>query len=69
MKEIIREVLIDRLKNADYQTDQVAAWTKEISNKIRDTISTKLKIERYKYVVNVFIGEQKGEGVKYVKKL
>ena len=43
--------------------DKASKWTKELS----ETIKTKLKEldwDRYKYVIQVVIGEQRGEGIK-----
>jgi hypothetical protein len=64
VKEIIRQVMNEKFKVAnDYQIEQIAAWTKDISNLVRDRC-TELKYERYKFVVNVLFGEQRGAGVK-----
>lgn len=63
MKEIIKEVVTNRLKGKDYQMEQVQQWIKDICNEIRDKCM-ELKYERYKFIVNVMIGEQRGEGVK-----
>lgn len=64
VKEMIRQVLNEKFKvNSDYQVEQVAAWTKDISNMVRDRC-TELKYDRYKFIVNVLFGEQKGAGVK-----
>ena len=61
--EIIQTVLNEKLANQKYNVDKASKWTKEIS----ETIKTKLKElnwDRYKYVVQVVIGEQRGEGIK-----
>ncbi|KAF0980877.1 hypothetical protein FDP41_012665 [Naegleria fowleri] len=63
VKEIIKEVVTNRLKGKDYQMEQVQQWIKDICNEIRDKCM-ELKYERYKFIVNVMIGEQRGEGVK-----
>ncbi|MEW5306790.1 MAG: hypothetical protein WDW36_009228 [Sanguina aurantia] len=62
-KELIAAVLKVRLASAVYHADNTSSWAREIA----DDIKTKLKEEswgRYKYVVQVFIGEQRGEGVR-----
>ncbi|EKX41360.1 hypothetical protein GUITHDRAFT_74817 [Guillardia theta CCMP2712] len=58
MKDVMRE----RLKEEKYNVDRAAKATREIA----DSIKMKLKEfhwERYKYVVQVVIGEQRGEGI------
>ena len=64
VKEVIRQVLNEKFKNTnDYQMEQAASWTKDISNLVRDKC-TELKYDRYKFIVNVLFGEQRGAGVK-----
>ncbi|KAG1688601.1 hypothetical protein DVH05_003527 [Phytophthora capsici] len=63
MKQIIGQVLLEKLDNATYQSDRAAALTREIA----DSVKMKLKecnFPRFKYVVQVVIGEQRGEGVR-----
>lgn len=60
-KEIIKEVLEYKLKNQNY--NEAPKFGREIA----DTIKGKLKdlgLPRYKYVVHVLIGQQKGQGVR-----
>uniref|UniRef100_A0A7S0RL31 Dynein light chain n=1 Tax=Chlamydomonas leiostraca TaxID=1034604 RepID=A0A7S0RL31_9CHLO len=62
-KEIIAAVLKTRLTGAVYHADNTSSWAREIA----DEIKQKLKDEgwnRYKFAVQVFIGEQRGEGVR-----
>jgi hypothetical protein len=62
-KEIIASVLKERLTGTVYHADNTSSWAREIS----DDIKHHLKNEgwaRYKFAVQVFIGEQKGEGVR-----
>ncbi|EGR28754.1 tctex1 domain protein 2 [Ichthyophthirius multifiliis] len=63
-KEIINEVLQDKLKNAQ-QYD--VTTTSNLSKEIADTIKYKLKdlnYPRYKFLVSVIIGQQKGQGLR-----
>lgn len=63
VKECIHNVLNERLDGKTYEPDEIMDWTKAIA----DDIKTKLKdrgYDRYKFVVQVAIGEQRGEGVK-----
>uniref|UniRef100_K3WMN5 Tctex1 domain-containing protein 2 n=1 Tax=Globisporangium ultimum (strain ATCC 200006 / CBS 805.95 / DAOM BR144) TaxID=431595 RepID=K3WMN5_GLOUD len=63
MKQMINEILQEKLDKATYQSDRASVLTKEIA----DAIKAKLKgcnYARCKYVVQVVIGEQRGEGVR-----
>ena len=63
VKEIIQECLNEKLGGHKYHVDKAAKMCKEIT----DTVKAKLKEmgwERYKFVVQCVIGEQRGEGVK-----
>ncbi|TYZ57565.1 hypothetical protein PybrP1_009180 [[Pythium] brassicae (nom. inval.)] len=63
MKQLIGDVLQEKLEKATYQSDRAAVLTKEIA----DAVKSKLKdcnYARCKYVVQVVIGEQRGEGVR-----
>eukprot|EP00033_Pygsuia_biforma_P001457 GCRY01001646.1.p1 GENE.GCRY01001646.1~~GCRY01001646.1.p1 ORF type:complete len:123 (-),score=12.06 GCRY01001646.1:81-449(-) len=63
VKELIRNVLFERLSGLTYHPENTTQWTREIA----DDIKLKLKefeLDRYKFVVQVVIGEQRGEGVK-----
>eukprot|EP00879_Flechtneria_rotunda_P021275 GHRR01022415.1.p1 GENE.GHRR01022415.1~~GHRR01022415.1.p1 ORF type:complete len:128 (+),score=27.37 GHRR01022415.1:405-788(+) len=58
---LIADVLKSKLTGALYNPDNTSAWSREIA----DEINRRLKAEgwpRYKYAVQVFIGEQRGEG-------
>lgn len=63
VKAIIHDVLHEELSGKQYNSEEATSWSKHIS----DTVKEKLKdldLERYKFVVQVIIGEQRGEGVK-----
>ncbi|KAG5276507.1 hypothetical protein AALO_G00132840 [Alosa alosa] len=63
VKECIREILRDNLTGLKYDPQQSPILSKTLA----DTIKEKLKevgFERYKMVVQVVLGEQRGEGVK-----
>ncbi|GBG75802.1 hypothetical protein CBR_g21047 [Chara braunii] len=63
VKQAIGAILKEKLTGAVYHPDNTSTWTREIA----DAIKVKLKemdLERYKFVVQVVIGEQRGEGVK-----
>ncbi|XP_064615030.1 dynein light chain Tctex-type protein 2B-like isoform X2 [Liolophura sinensis] len=63
VKECIHQVLIDKLSGKSYDAEE----TTELTRSISDDIKLKLKdigYDRYKFIVQVYIGEQRGEGVK-----
>lgn len=63
VKETIHNVLNEHLSGKSYDAEETTEWTRRIS----DDIKLKLKdlgYDRYKFVVQVVIGEQRGEGVK-----
>ncbi|XP_059163652.1 dynein light chain Tctex-type protein 2B-like [Physella acuta] len=63
VKEMIHTVLGEKLTGVAYNSEETGVLTKEIA----ETLKARLKEmghERYKFVVQVVIGEQRGEGVK-----
>jgi hypothetical protein len=63
VKDLIKKVLQEKLDGQDYQADNVTNYTKEIADVIRDRLK-ELGWDRYKYIVSVVVGEQRGEGLK-----
>ncbi|XP_060096917.1 dynein light chain Tctex-type protein 2B [Heteronotia binoei] len=61
-KECIRAVLKEDLASVQYSPEEIPILTKQLSEKIRDSLKEK-GFQRYKIVVQVVIGEQRGEGV------
>ncbi|XP_011138007.1 tctex1 domain-containing protein 2 isoform X2 [Harpegnathos saltator] len=62
-KEIIHDVLFDQLATKSYDAQAAAQWTKDIADIIEGKIKN-LQFKRYKYIVNVVLGQQHGAGVK-----
>ncbi|KAI9351474.1 Tctex-1 family-domain-containing protein [Obelidium mucronatum] len=60
---IIHSILTERLTGVTYQPDSCSQWTREISDEIKAKLKA-LELQRYKFVVNVVIGEMRGEGVR-----
>ncbi|RXN13587.1 tctex1 domain-containing 2 [Labeo rohita] len=61
-KECIREILREQLYGVQYNPEEVPTLSKSLA----DSIKNKLKdvgFDRYKLIVQVVIGEQRGEGV------
>ncbi|KAK2962427.1 putative Transmembrane 4 L6 family member 19 [Blattamonas nauphoetae] len=64
VKDVIHKVLHDTLQGKEYDPKETPAWSHELSDTIRSKLK-ELDVERYKYCVQVMIGEQKGEGVRF----
>ncbi|CAL8253050.1 unnamed protein product [Merluccius merluccius] len=67
VKACIRELLREQLSGVQYDPEEAAGRSRSLAESIKD----KLKgagFERYKLVVQVVIGEQRGEGVKMASK-
>ena len=62
VKNIMEEVLREKLTGATYHPDNTSQWTREIADEIKQSLKMQ-DMDRYKYVVQVMIGEQRGEGV------
>ena len=58
----MEEVLREKLTGATYHPDNTSQWTREIADEIKQSLKLQ-DMDRYKYVVQVMIGEQRGEGV------
>ncbi|XP_013402480.1 tctex1 domain-containing protein 2-like isoform X1 [Lingula anatina] len=63
VKECIHGVLNEQLAGKSYDAEEVTSLTKLISDDIRNKIKD-MGYDRYKFIVQVVIGEQRGEGVK-----
>uniref|UniRef100_A0A8C5JCZ2 TC1D2 protein n=1 Tax=Junco hyemalis TaxID=40217 RepID=A0A8C5JCZ2_JUNHY len=62
VKECIRAILKERLADVQYKPEEMAELTKSLSDTIKDRLKEE-GFDRYKMVVQVVIGEQRGEGV------
>lgn len=61
MKEIMKAVLEDKLGGKEYEPNNASAQTKAIVEEVRSQLQA-LPAERYKYIVQAVIGEQRGGG-------
>ncbi|XP_011294493.2 dynein light chain Tctex-type protein 2B [Musca domestica] len=68
IKEIIHDVLSEKLQGKAYNVEEVSQWTKDITDTINTTIRNKLVMPRYKYIVQVMLGQQLGAGCHYYAK-
>lgn len=62
VKNIMEEVLREKLTGATYHPDNTSQWTREIADEIKQSLKMQ-DMDRYKYVVQVMIEERRGEGV------
>jgi hypothetical protein len=63
VKDLINEVLVSSLKGKEYDANETGNWTKEIATAIKTKLK-ELGLPRYKFLVQVIIGEMKGAGVR-----
>lgn len=62
-KEIIIKVLDKKLVDVGYQAEKIQFLIKEIAETIKGELKG-LGLQRYKYIVQVVVGEQKGQGLR-----
>mmetsp|Transcript_37533 Transcript_37533/g.112132 ORF Transcript_37533/g.112132 Transcript_37533/m.112132 type:complete len:151 (+) Transcript_37533:106-558(+) len=62
---LLGSVLSERLADKSYSADGAAQWSKEISDEIKSRLKAEFDLPRYKFVVQVLIGEQRGEGIRF----
>ena len=62
-QEIIHGCLNEQLGGKVYDANKVSQWSKAIADNVKSQVKT-LGYDRYKIVVEVVIGEQRGEGVR-----
>ncbi|KAL7746783.1 hypothetical protein RI367_007829 [Sorochytrium milnesiophthora] len=63
VRRLAEEILETKLKGVAYNADKAIELTKALSAEILAAVK-KLPLERYKYVVDVNIGEFKGQGIR-----
>ncbi|XP_063748420.1 dynein light chain Tctex-type protein 2B isoform X1 [Eleginops maclovinus] len=69
VKECIREIVRERLSGMRYDPEEVPELSRSLADCIKDKVKNQLSstdagFDRYKLVVQVVIGEQRGQGVK-----
>lgn len=60
---IMRSIISSQLSNYEYTADTCSVKSKEISDDIKNTLKKQYG-NKYKIVVQVVIGEKKGEGIR-----
>ncbi|XP_068445826.1 dynein light chain Tctex-type protein 2B [Clinocottus analis] len=63
VKECIREVVRERLSALQYDPEEAPALSRSLAEVIKDKVKN-AGFDRYKLVVQVVIGEHRGQGVK-----
>ncbi|XP_013855052.1 dynein light chain Tctex-type protein 2B [Austrofundulus limnaeus] len=63
VKECIGEIVREHLSGVQYEQEKVKEMSNSLADHIKDKVKT-LGFDRYKFVVQVVIGEQRGQGVK-----
>ncbi|KER29612.1 Tctex-1 family protein [Opisthorchis viverrini] len=64
VKSILSQILKERLENEAYSPEITHDRCIEIADAIKQTLKNTLNLSRYRYLVQVIIGEQRGQGVK-----
>mmetsp|Transcript_4040 Transcript_4040/g.8133 ORF Transcript_4040/g.8133 Transcript_4040/m.8133 type:complete len:126 (+) Transcript_4040:60-437(+) len=62
-KEIIKDVLQTKLEKEQYNPDKTPILIKQVADDIKDRLK-EMHWDRYKIMVQVSIGEQRGQGVR-----
>ncbi len=62
VKELLHTILLSNLADKEYNTETFTELARHICAEIKEKLKT-LNYDRYKFVVNCVIGEQKGAGV------
>jgi hypothetical protein len=62
VKELLHTILLANLADKEYNTETFTELARHICAEIKEKLKT-LNYDRYKFVVNCVIGEQKGAGV------
>ncbi|VDM17088.1 unnamed protein product [Hydatigera taeniaeformis] len=64
VRDVMHEILKQSLAGIKYEYEKMPDLTKGLSEKIRDELRNDSIYKRYTFLVQVIIGEQRGQGVK-----
>uniref|UniRef100_T1IZT3 Tctex1 domain-containing protein 2 n=1 Tax=Strigamia maritima TaxID=126957 RepID=T1IZT3_STRMM len=64
VKVLIQESLNEDLDGKTYDVDGATDWCKGLTEKITQKMKELKTFKRYKYVVQVVVGERRGQGIK-----
>ncbi|CAH8539797.1 unnamed protein product [Schistosoma turkestanicum] len=68
VKSIISRLLREQLEGEVYSPENTHEKCISLADEIKLTLKKSLSLQRYKYLVQVIIGEQKGQGVKVARR-
>ncbi|KAI8898125.1 Tctex-1 family-domain-containing protein [Globomyces pollinis-pini] len=63
VSQLIHQILVAKLHSQTYNPDTCSQYTREIADEIKHKLKD-CDFDRYKFIVNVVMGEIRGEGVK-----
>ncbi|GFR19446.1 dynein beta chain, ciliary [Trichonephila clavata] len=64
VRSALKELVAEELGEKGYDYVYAPDWTKSLSRRIHDKLKTLLNYERYKFAVQVVIGEKHGQGMR-----
>merc|ERR1712205_161493 len=65
VRKVMESVVVSTLSGVKYNPEEkIVELTKTLSDDIKNKLKEELELPRYKYVVQVVIAEQKGQGIK-----
>merc|ERR1711907_127285 len=65
VRKVIESVVVAELSGVSYNPEEkIVEMTKKLSDQIKNKLKEELELPRYKYIVQVVIAEQKGQGIK-----
>ncbi|KAI9580843.1 tctex1 domain-containing protein 2-like [Glossina fuscipes] len=68
IRDIVREIVQEKLQGKVYNVDDAGQWSRDIADTVNVTVKERLLMPRYKYVVQVMMGQQMGAGCHYFAK-
>ena len=63
-KALADEVLKAELNNQEFDEDDAKEWSVQISDKVREAVTSKLNLPRYKIIVQTTIGQCNDQGIR-----
>lgn len=64
VKSVLKTLITDELGDKSYDFMYAPEWTKSLSRKIHDKLKDMVQCQKYKFAVQVVIGEKHGQGMR-----
>ncbi|CAH8597146.1 unnamed protein product [Dicrocoelium dendriticum] len=64
VKNILNTIIREKLENQTYSAEETHGQCIALADEIKHALKKNLTLSRYRYLVQVIIGEQRGQGVK-----